>query len=897
MSWNRYLRRGFWARERARELDSYLEIETDENIARGMAPDQARYAARRKLGNIALVREEIYTMNSLGWLETLAQDLRFGARLLRLNPGFALVALLSLALGVGANTAIFQLLNALRMRSLPVQRPEQLVEVKVASTPHGRTGHFTGSRPQLSFALWQRIRAEQQVFSGTLAWGGGRFNLTDGGEARYARGLWVSGEFFEVLGVPAVVGRVLTADDDRRGCPAGAAVISHAFWQREYGGQRAAVGRRIRLEGQSFEIVGVTPPTFYGVEVGRGFDVAVPLCSEPLINGQASGYDKPETWWLAMLGRLRPGVNDLQATAQLETVSAAIFRETLPATYNALDARSYLRFKLETIPAGTGVSALRASYETPLWLLLSITGLVLLIACANLANLMLARASAREREIAVRLAIGASRLRIVRQLLAESLLLAALGAALGAFLAGVLSRTLVAFLSTERTKLFVDLQPDWHVIGFTAALALLTCVLFGLAPALRATATPPSAAMKASGRSLTDSRERFGLRRALVVVQVALSLVLLVGALLFGRTLRNLMTLDPGFAHQGILTADLDLQRAHWSPEHWPAVYREIVDRLRSHPRVAAAATTTIVPVSGGGWNNRILIDGVVQKDYPNFNAVSPGFFKTMGTPILAGRDFEPRDTPAAPRVAIINQRFARDFYAGRDPLGRTFQIEEPPGSPRPLYQVIGVVRNSKYTDLREPFKPIAFLAEAQQLQSEPFRSLVVRSTVSPLELSRIIRRAAAASSPAIALELRGFDSMIRDSLLRERLMALLSGFFGGLAVLLAIIGLYGVMSYMVERRRGEIGIRIALGASRRAVVRLILRETTLLLFAGLAAGALLAVAAAQTARAMLFGLEPSDPLTLISALALLTAVALAASYLPARRAARLEPTVALREE
>jgi len=899
LSWRRFFRRRFWDKERARELESYVEIETDENIARGMAPEDARYAARRKLGNATQIREEIYRMNTIGFLEAFWQDTRFGARLLRRSPGFALVALASLALGIGANTAIFQLLDALRLRTLPVNDPQELAEVKVDETLNkgGLTGSFTGGRPKLTNALWEGIRDSQQAFSGMLAWSTERFNLAQGGEARYAQGLWVSGDFFNVLRVPPVQGRVLNTADDQRGCPSPAAVISHAFWQREYGGAASAVGSRLLLDGHPFEIVGVTGPSFFGVEVGRRFDVAVPLCAEPILRGADNRYEKPDHWWLAAIGRLKPGWTIDKASAQLASISPGLLQETVSPRYNAEDAKNYLAVVLRAFPASTGVSNLRRTYESPLTLLLAITGLVLLVACANLANLMLSRATAREREIAVRLAIGASRARLVRQLMAESLLLAAMGAILGVAIAHALSRALVSFLRVGSNRVFLELKPDGRVLAFTALIAVVTCLLFGLAPALRAARAAPGTVMKAAGRGLTDNRSRLGFRRTLVVAQVALSLVLVVGALLFVRTLRNLNTLDAGFGQDGILVTQLDLRPMNVPRGRLLTLYREIEERVGQASGVASAASTYIVPVSGSGWNNRILIGGAVQKDYPNFNRVSPGYFRTMGTPFVSGRDFDERDTAQSPTVAIVTERFVSRYLPGRDPLGATFQVEDAPGAPQPLYQVIGVVKDTKYRDLRDPFSPLVFLAEAQDPEPGPYMSLLVRSQGDLATIVPSVKAAALSFSPAVGIEFKVFKTHVRETLFRERLMATLSGFFGALATVLATIGLYGVMSYSVARRKGEIGLRMALGADRGAVIGMIMREAATLLAAGVVVGSALALLAGRAAGKLLYGLEPGDPATLAMAAATLATVAAVASYLPAARASRLEPTAALREE
>jgi putative ABC transport system permease protein len=896
MAWTRFLHRSRWDDERARELDAHLAIEIDENIGRGMSPVDARDAARRKLGNATMVREEIYRMNTLTLIDSAWRDLRHGARLLRLNPAFAIVAILSLALGIGANTAIFQLLDAVRIRTLPVRHADELAEVRIAEPVGGRTGQFTGRRPSLTNPLWEQVRDRQQVFAEVFAWSAPTFDLTAGGEARTAQGLWVSGDFFKGLGVPALIGRTLTTADDRRGCAAPSAVLSYGFWQREYAGSPSALGRSIMLDGHSFDIVGVTPASFFGVEVGRAFDVAVPLCAEPFSRGALTALEKKDVWFLGAMGRLKPGVTLDQARAQLASISAPIFQATLPS-YRPEDAKHYLEFKLGAYPGGTGISQLRRQYESPLWLLLGTTGLVLLIACANLANLMLARTTAREREIAVRLAIGASRGRIVRQLLAESLLIAAIGAVAGAVLAQWFSRFMVGFLTTENNRIFVSLSLDWRIYAFTAALGVLTCIVFGLVPAIRATGIAPGGAMKAGSRGSTDTRERFGMRRALVVAQVALSLVLLVGALLFVRSLSNLMTLDAGFKQDGILVVTMDLRRAGVPEERRTALFSDVTAKIGALPGVTSAAQVFIMPVSGSGWNQNIAIDGQKHPDNVNFNRVSDGYFRTMGTPLLAGRDFDGRERPGPEQSAIVTELFAHKFFAGQDPIGKVFQVDEPPDRPRPLNRIVGVVRDTKYTDLREEFTPLVFFAASQEQHPYPFLQVVARSAAPLATITSEVTSVVAQANSNIIVQFQTLPTLVRDSLMRERLMATLSGFFGALAGLIATIGLYGVMSYTVARRRNEIGIRMALGASRGDVIGMVMREAGLLLIAGVLVGTALAVAAARTAATLLFGLRPGDPATLAMAAGGLGLVAMLASYLPALRASRLEPTEALREE
>ena len=897
MSWLRFWRRRYWDEERARELDAYLAIEIDDNMALGMTRAEAERAARRKLGNVTRIREEIYDMNTMTLVESIWQDLRYGARLLWRNPLFAMVAILTLALGTGANTAIFHLLDVMKLRALPVADPAQLMEIRVDDGGHGRTGRFMSRYPRLTNPLWERIREEQQGFSSVMAWSPTRWDLAQGGEVHRAQGIWVSGDFFATLGVHAHVGRMLSAADDTRGCAAPGAILSYGFWRRAFAGDRSAIGRAIALDGHQFEIVGVTEQSFFGVDVGRSFDVALPICAEPIIAREQSALDQRDSWFLSAFGRLKPDWTPERANAQLAAISTGIFHATLPARYGANDARDYLAFRLTASRAPSGVSALRRSYETPLWILLGATGLVLVIACANLANLMLARATAREQEVAIRLAIGASRARIVRQMLAESVLVAIIGAAAGVLVAVWLSRALVAFLSTQGSPLSFDLSLDWRVLAFTATIATCACLLFGLAPAIRATAARASATIRATGRGNTEPRERFTVRRALVIVQVALSLVLVVGGLLFGGSLRNLTTLDPGFQKDGLLVVNLDFRRADVPAEQRGDRYNRIVQRLGALPGVTSAAQVYILPVSGSVWNNRIVVDGRVQQPIVNVNAVGPGYFKTMGTSIVAGREFSSRDTAQSPKVAIVNELFAKTFLANKDPLTQSFQIEAPAGEPRPAYQIVGVVANSKYTDLREPMTPLAYLDAGQDPAQDPSLQAVLRTAVSTRAVTSEVIRAIREENPVISVQFTTMEQTVRDSLLSERLMASLSAFFAALAAFIATIGLYGVMSYMVARRKTEIGIRMALGADRQTVLRLVLGEAGVLLAIGLVAGIGLAIAGGRAAAALLYGLKPWDAPTLLAGVGGLAAVAILASWLPAHRATRVEPTVALRAE
>jgi len=826
------------------------------------------------------------------WEDAMIQDLRFGVRMLLKHKGFTAVAILSLALGIGANTAIFQLLDAVRLRTLPVKAPQELVEVRIADMKGARGGIWR--EPSVSYPIWEQIRDRQQAFSGIFAWGTDTANLAPGGEVRPARTLYVSGDFFNTLGINAVRGRVFNAADDQRGCASPGVILSHQFWQREYGGDANIVGRSLTLADHSFEIVGVTPADFFGMEVGKSFDLAMPICAASIVRGNNRMFSGI-MWWLTVNGRLKPGWTLDQATAHTQTISAELFQTALPPDYPQQSVNDYLQSKLVSLPAGTGISELREKYEQSLWLLLAIAGLVLLIACANLANLLLARASAREREIAVRQTLGASRARLIRQLLVESLLLALIGAALGAALAQALSRAMVAFLSTASDPVFVDLAPDWRVLGFTAGLAIVTCILFGLTPAIRVTRKKAGAMIKTFGRGMTASRERFTLRRALAVAQVALSLVLVAGALLFARSLGKILTLDVGFRQENVVTATAMFQRLNLPEERVPGFKDELVERVRAIPGVESAAITHIIPLRDWGGGNA-WIDGADTHRHTSLSRVGPGYFKTLEVPVLTGRDFDARDRIGAPSVAIVNQAFARKFLEGGNPVGRRLWIEATPGSPDTSFDIVGLVGDTKYEDLREEFQPIVYYAAAQD-ESGAGAQIMIRSRLPQAETVAAVKRVLNEINPAITVKFDWLKPLIDATILRERLMATLSGFFGVLALLLACIGLYGILSYGVASRTAELGIRMALGAQRRDVFWLILREALWLVLIGMAVGLPLVFAVTRLAATLLFDLSPTDPVSLIAAALLLFGVAMLAGYLPSRRATRVDPIVALRYE
>jgi putative ABC transport system permease protein len=820
-------------------------------------------------------------------LGDLTFDLRYAMRGFRSSPGFALTAIVSLALGIGANTAIFSLIDAVLLKTLPVSHPEQLVQVTMDPE------HYIFTNP-----MWEQVRDRQDVFSGVFAWQSASFNLTSGGEQHNVRASWAGGDYFSALGVRTVLGRTFSRDDDHRGC-AGMAVLSYDFWQRAYGGSADAINRTISLDNHPFQILGVIEPGFSGVDVGRAVDVYVPVCSEKIIRGNFSSLDQRSNWWLRIMARPKPGVTAAQVAARLKTIAPGIMADTLPANFDALSTKVFLGRTLQAVPAGNGFSFLRRDYRTALLTLMAVVALVLLIACANVANLLLARATLRQREIAVRLALGAGRARLVRQLLTESVLLSGAGAGLGAVFAFWGTQTIVAMLSSSRQQVFLDLTIDLRVLGFTIAIAVGTGLLFGLAPAWRGTRVSPQATIKEGSRSATQGRASFGLGKALVMAQVALSLVLITGAGLLVGTFRKLTTMNAGFERDHVLLMTADVRNTEVPAARRAQLYRDILDRLRTLPGVRSAGTSNMVPISGAWSKNDIYVDGFMPKDEDDttvyINQVSSGFFETMGTKLVAGRDFNEHDTLTSPKVAIINESVARKFFGGKNPIGQTYRTDKE--GKEPAVEIVGVVEDAKYANLREQNSWTVYQAVSQQEFAFPFSNFEIRGATSGADLIPTVRSAMVDLNKAVVTSFTPMTTQVEESLTRERLLATLSAFFGGLALLLAAIGLYGVMSYRVAQRKNEIGIRMALGAEQARVMRMVLREVALVIGIGLTVGVGAAIASTKLIATFLYGVQPRDATTLIGSAALLASIAVLAGYLPARRASRLDPMVALREE
>jgi putative ABC transport system permease protein len=825
------------------------------------------------------------------------QDFRLAVRALRSTPIVSAVAIVSLALGIGANTAMFSLVNSLLLRALPVKEPQQLAILGDTSDP--RAGYYT-------YAVWDEIRQRPQLFDRAFAWSSTRFNLSKGGQTEFIDGVWASGGMFETLGIRAILGRTFSdADDVRGGGPDGpVAVISYAYWQRRYDGDPRAIGQTIDIERVPFTIIGVAPPSFFGAEVGRTFDAAVPLGDEPLIRGKETFLDGRSTWWLEIMARLKPGQSIDAAQASLRGVQTQIRAGALPTNLTQKDLSSFLTDAFTLQPAATGDSTLRQRYERPLITLLFVVALVLLIACANIANLLMARATARRHELSVRLALGASKWRLARQLLVESLVMALSGAVLGLLVARSASRLVVQQLSTPTNRVFLDLALDWRVLAFTMAVTAATALLFGTAPAFRASSAEPMEAIKEHGRSGAGA-SRIGLANGLVVAQVMLSLVLVAAAGLFMRTFSSLANLHLGFDRDRVLVTTVNAQRTDIPPSARLAVYERIRQSVAAAPGVAAAGVSIVTPVSGMSWNDRIEVSGGAtlpeRQRLSYVNAITPGWLAAFGTPVMAGRDVAATDAKAAPHVLLVNQTFARRFLNGANPIGHTVVVGVGSRTPSPPMEIVGMVGDAVYRSLREPVPPTMYVPLAQfddsRRPAPASISVSVRSaSESPALLTRTVADAIARVNPDLALTFRPLADQVNASLTQERLVAMLAGFFGGLALLLAGLGLYGVTSYAVSRRRTEIGIRMALGAAPAGVVRLVLTRVTLLVAAGIAAGCGLSLWAARFVSTLLYGLQPRDPITMVTAAAALAAVGALAGWLPAYRASRIDPAEVLRE-
>jgi putative ABC transport system permease protein len=821
----------------------------------------------------------------VGWhsLETLWQDVRYSLRRLRRSPGFTSVALLSLTLGTGANTAIFSLVNTLTLRMLPVRDPRQLVELLHRYPGEPDSNGF-------SWQAYQLMRDHNHVFSGLIAAAYQSFHVRrEGQEPQTVDGGYVGGDFFPVLGLKPALGRLIGPQDDRAGdAPAAVAVVSWSYWKRRFNLDPAVLGQQIIVEDVPVTVVGVTPREFSGLQVESSQDLWLPLAMRPIIVRSGPGWGS-----LSLVGRLKPGASMKQAHAEM----AVLYESTLEEQARATNNPFIRKMKLEVEPAGAGLSRLREEWATPLLLLMAVAGLLLLIACTNLASMLLARGAAREHEMALRVSLGASPFRLARQVLTESLLLAAVGSLLGAFLAYFGAGGLVRIITSERRPgppVEFHLRPDVHLLLFTAGVALLTALLFGLVPALRAMGIAPASSLRQAG-STGETRRRRLLGKVLVVTQVALSVVLLSAAGLFVRHLSQLENLDLGFQRDHVLLVTLDPARSGYDPEQLSRTYRELLGRLEAIPGVRSVAICADSPISGAGANRGVTVEGYQAKPGEIRNVmeswVGPKYFETLGTPILAGRDFA-FEEPGRLRVAIVNRTMARYYFGDGDPIGRhvTFDGDDQP------YEIVGVVGDAKFFEVREATWRMIYLNTFRQRWVAS--QFALRTSIDPGAVAPDVRRTVRDSLKTVPVgRITTLADQVDASIVPERLIATLSGWFGALGSLLAAIGLYGLLAYTVARRIHEIAIRMALGATRSDVTRMVLRDALGLLAAGLAIGAPIAFWSKRFAASLIRDLPVDSGMSIAFGALTLIVVALLAAYVPARRAARVDPLETLRHE
>jgi putative ABC transport system permease protein len=903
----------FWQRSRRdadlrQELDQYIEQETANRIAAGLSPEDARDAAIRKLGNVTRIREDLFEQNSIVVIETLWQDVAYGCRLLRRNRGMAAVAILSIALGIGANASVFTLLDQLILRPLPVDQPHQLVLVTAKGFQYGGAW---GTGDELSYPRYEDLRDHNDVFSGMFS----RFALTAimsvAGSAERVRGELVSGTYFPVLGVTPLMGRVFDRSDDTP--PAGRpyVVLSHRYWQERFRSDPSVIGTAVLLNNQPLTIVGVAREGFHGTNLGAVTDVFVPLVMTAEVTGIANPLSNRRMRWLNVFGRLQSGGTAAQAQAGLQPFyGSRLAFEVKEDAFERAPARDKERFvagTVEVTPAAYGKSELRAQLERPLWTLTAIGIGVLFIACANVANLLLSGSGARRREIAVRLALGATRRRVVRQLLVESVLLGVAGGAAGVVIATWGAQGLLAFFADPDVSLTISAWPDARILAINVSVSVLIGVLFGLAPAWQSSRPDVAPVLKAESAAVVGGGSAH-LRKGLVVVQVALSMLLLAGAGLFVRSLNNLLTIDAGFDAARLLFFSVSPASSGYQPAQSKTYAKALLERVRATPGVAGAGFASHELLRGGSWNERMTIEGRPydpdRRPLSHNNWVSPGYFSAMGIRLIAGRDFDSRDEQRVepgsplrpPSVVIVNEQFVRQYVDGREPLGVHVGFGANPGTPTPI-EIVGVVTTAKYTTLQsQPQAQLYF----PYFEAPSIGGLImyVRTAQTPGSLVASMREAARQVDPRVPLfDVRTMDEQIERSLVNERLVASLSSILSVLATILAMVGLYGVMSYTVARRTREIAIRLAFGAVSSKVAALIARDTFALVISGMLLALPLYWWLNGYVRSQLYQVSPTDVTSIATALGLLLSASILAVLVPSRRALRVNPLTALRDE
>ena len=831
---------------------------------------------------------------------TLLQDLRYAVRTLRKSPLFVSVALLSLALGIGANTAIFTLINQLILQYLPVRNPEELVLLSARGNHYG-----SNSGPNaISYPMYQDFREKNQVFSGMFCRHGDMVSITFGGRTELAAAELVSGNYFPVLGVGAAAGRVFNASDDlfQGGHPL--AVISYGYWRSRFAGDRGIIGKKIVVNGSPITIIGVSQQGFDGVEPGYGPQIRIPITMQDSLppNQPYPQLNNRRRRFIQVFGRLKPGMTLERAKAGLQPLFHQILeREVQDAAFakaSPYSKQQFLKMWMDTLPGSKGHSQLRQQFSKPLLALMAIVALVLLIACSNLANLLIARASARQKEIAVRLALGAGRWRLIRQLLVESILLSFIGGAAGLALAVWMDRILISFQPPDIWGIALSVAPDAIILMFTLLISLLTGILFGLVPALQATRPVLATTLKDEAGSVAGGASA-GLRKSLVVAQVALSLLLLVGAGLFIQSLSKLKELDPGFQTRNLVMFEVEPTLSGYKAEWTRDYYRQLIERLQALPGVSSAALAVVPLLINDEWDNWVTIEGYTPKQGevpdPHMQFCSPKFFETLKIPILLGRDFTIKDGQSAPKIGIVNQKFAKRYFGDQNPIGRHVGFGIDPGTKTDI-EIVGVAGDTKYENMRDEIPYELYVPWIQHFVGS--MTAYVRTETAPVSFFASLRRTVREVDASVPMYgMRTVDQQVETSLVTERLLATLSTVFGALATLLAAVGLYGVMAFMVTRRTREIGIRMALGASGGSVVWLIMREVLILAVTGLAIGLAAAFGLTRLVEAQLFGVKATDVATTMLATFGIAAVAMLAGYLPARRATAVDPMQALRFE
>jgi predicted permease len=836
-------------------------------------------------------------------METLLKDIRYAIRGLLKRPGFTTIAVITLALGIGANTAIFTLVNAVMLKSLPVTRPNELVLFTDVGIGEGTSegDPLVGPWQLYSYSAYQYLRDHNPSFQDILAFRSGqsRLGVSFAGDAaaQRAQGQLVSGNYFSVLGVSARLGRVLMPADDTPGASP-AAVISHRYWQQQFNRDPGVVGRSMLINGTGFTIVGVTPEEFFGERVRRPPDYWLPLSFQPQVELRESTLDKKDVYFLTLIGRLNPGVGIEQAQASTNLALRQFLTAEAGSQITEQRQRDIQNTSARLVPGAQGISPLRFIYSKPLQMLMAIVAMVLLIACANVGSLFLSRAASRRAEMSLRLALGASRQRIIHQLLTESFLLAFIGATGGVLLAIWGVRLLVGMVTSESP---LETQPDLLVLSFTAAIALISGLLFGLVPAIRASRADLASAMKEKSRTGTDG-SRLGLTSALVITQVCLSMVLLTGAGLFARSLLKLQEEELGFKRDAVLLVGVDPRIAGYKLAELPSLYQRLLQQMKPVPGVNSLTVSSYSPMSGTRRSSDITVQGYAAATGENLEVealfIGPDFGKTLGVPLLQGREINLQDNEAARKVAVVNQAFVDHYFKGQNPLGRIFSFGDKL-DPTSQYEIVGVLGNVKSRDARRTSMETVYRSILQSDDQLAFSATFeVRANGDAGALTPLIREAINQTDNRLPVfGVTTMQEQVEGTFKQDRLIARLMSFFGALALLLACVGLYGVMAQSVARRTNEIGIRMALGAQRGNIQWMVLKETFLLVFVGLAVGIPMALGAATLVSKQLFGLKPTDPVTLIAAAVVLTVVAVLAGYLPARRASRVDPLVALRYE